>query len=103
MKKGDMWHDDKHVWLITDVTKKKKDDYRLYDDDWNDAKVGTKFIYAVNVHDYCTTQARERYDTLRPRMKFLAKCKKCTCPKCELYHPAWGLYYQMLKKELNEH
>lgn len=100
MQRGDIYSDGKHPWLITDVAKKtKKDEYRQCDESWNEAKVGQKFVYAVNVHNYCTTQGREEIETFRQRVKFLTKCQKCLCPNCDSYHPRWDYYYKKMNLE----
>lgn len=101
MRIGDIMHDGKNPWLITDIYKKKKSDsIVLYDDEFNNAKSGQIFIYAVNVCDNCTTKGREIKETFIRRMKFLGKIKKTPC--CNKWHVDWNFWYRKLNERSKE-
>lgn len=102
MKIGDVYHDKYYVYLITDIAEKKKgDEYRINDDDWNSAKVRQRFVYMISGRDNIFSRIRNRYEECRD-LSFMFKLYKCSCPSCGEYHPNWNELNKILTEKLKE-
>jgi len=75
-----------YFYLVTDMCKKKKDDFRMYDDNWNEARVGQMFIYGVNERKGVTTTHRSKLEEFLSDFKFYRKALKCSCHYCDKIH-----------------
>lgn len=70
------------LWTISDIYRKtKRDQLRLYDEDWNEAPAGTIFIYATNVNGVAHVSYRDRVENWNHCI-LVKKLKKIKCPIC---------------------
>ena len=76
----------RYYFLVTDVYKKKEDDYKISDDDWNEAKVGTKFVYGINERVGITTTHRAPLKDFLEHYQYYTKARICSCHHCNKVH-----------------
>jgi hypothetical protein len=75
-----------YFFLVTDVYKKKKDDYEIHDDKWNGARIGQIFIYGVNERVGVATSHRSKLEEFLTDFKFYRKALICSCHYCNEIH-----------------